>query len=97
MMDFKSALLRGLDHRSYRNSIMVAPQGRFTKEHVSHSRKGFKLLTKDQSKGKKLLKGSKKVFKVDRLLARPHQQNQVKREFKVKEFPIKVSELITYK
>ena len=88
-MDFKSALLRGLDHRKYRNSIMVAPQGRRTKVLVRDPRKGFKLFTTGHSNKKKLFKGTRKKSKVDMSLARPHQQNKVKRELKVMEFPIK--------
>ena len=63
------------------------------------------ILEKDKSylwmiclKKKGLYQGNKKISKVERSLACPNwQQNQEKREFKVKEFPIKVSELIKYK
>ena len=96
-MDFKSALLQGLDHRKYRNSIKVASEGRRTKVLVRDPRKGFELFTTGHSNKKKLFKGSKKESKVDMSLARPHQLNKVKREFKVMDFPIKVAEFFMYK
>ena len=96
-MDFKLALLQGLDHCKYRNSIMVAPQGRRTKVLVHDPRKGFKLFTTGHSNMKKLFKANKKESKVDRSLACPNQQNKVNRELKVTKFPIKVAELFTYK
>ena len=96
-MDFKSALLRGLDNRKYRKFIMVALQGRRTKGLVRDPKKEFKLFTRSQSNGKKSFKRTKKEFKVDRSLARPYQQNKVKMELKVTKFPIKVAELFTYK
>ena len=40
-MDFNSALLRGLDHRKTRNTIIVAPEGKRTNVQVQDSRKGL--------------------------------------------------------
>ena len=95
-MDFKSALLRGLVRREYLNSIVVAPQGRSTKVHVRDPSKRFKVVTNDRSSKRKLFQGN--VKKVERSLARPNQQQkQDKKGFEVKEFPIEVSEIITYK
>ena len=95
-MDFKSALLRGLVRREYLNSIMVAPQGGRTKVHVRDPSKGFKVVTNDRSSKREFFQGN--VKKVERSLACPNQeQKQDKKGFKVKEFPIKVLETITYK